>query len=231
MQTQEQSTHEKPAKKNMNKNDRFNWWQATIILVLTLGICLVAGYYISDKYLWKNSDEVKIEERLKYYKMQVEEKPNDVKTRVQLGYSYFLMKDYDEAIKQYKVATSLDKNYYDAYLNLAIVYDNENQINDALEMSTKAVKLAPKDYKGHLLKGRAYRKLKMYKEASTELSEASRLMKGNVDIIYEIGLVAEAQGKIKEAEQIYKEALSYDPLYKAAQKSLERISSKESNDK
>ncbi|WML46918.1 tetratricopeptide repeat protein [Neobacillus sp. PS3-34] len=66
----------------------------------------------------------------------------------------------------------------------------------------------------------------MYKDATKSLEEAARLKPGNTDIIYEVGVVAEAQGKKKEAEKIYKETLSYDPTFKPALKALDRLNSK-----
>lgn len=207
------------------KTDRFKWWQSLILLVGTLAICLSAGYYISEKYLWNQKDD-EIAKQLTYNKRLVEQKPNDPSLRVQLGYTYFLKGDNDNAIKEYKTAKNLDKNFYAAYLNLAIVYDQENRTDDALQMATKAAKLAPQDYKSLLLKARSYRKLKMYKEATTALEQANRFKPGNTDIIYETGLVAEDQGKIKEAEEIYKESLSYDPTFKPAIKALDRLKSK-----
>ncbi|MED1468631.1 tetratricopeptide repeat protein [Bacillus salipaludis] len=209
-------------KKEKEKKDRFSWWQSLIILMLTLAICLGSGYYISSKYLWnKNANE--LNKQIEYFKSEVNKNPNDPKMRVQLGFSYFLKHDYDHAIKEYKTAKDLDINYFDAYLNLSIVYDKENRTDDALQMAIKAVKISPQDYKGQLLKGRSYRKLKMYKEANKALEEAIRLKPGNTDIIYEVGLVAESQGKVKEAEKIYKEVLSYDPTYKPAINRLDRL--------
>ncbi len=209
------------------KKDRFTWWQSTILLVGTLVICLVAGYFISDKFLWDKTDSKQIVEQIKFYKEEVKQNPNDPKSRVQLGYAYFLNKDYDEAIKQYKTAKSLDKNYFDAYLNLSIVYDRQDRKDDALQNAIKAAEISPKDYKGYLMKGKSYRKLKMYKEANEALAEADRLNAGNTDTIYEIGLVAEDQGKKEEAEAIYKEALAYDPLFKPALSALDRLTTKD----
>lgn len=208
------------------KNDRFNWWQSIIVLVLTLGICLTAGYYISSKYIWKDQSALQISERIKYYTQQVEEKPNDPKIRVQLGYTYYLKGDDDNAIKQYQVAKNLDKNNFDAYLNLSIIYDKENRSNEALEMATKAVKISPQDYKGFVMQGRSYRKLKMYDKAVASLQSARKLEPANCDVIYEIGSVAEARGDKKGAESIFKEALSYDPTYKPALTALDKLSSK-----
>ncbi|MEH7112727.1 tetratricopeptide repeat protein [Neobacillus niacini] len=227
MQEKEQLETKEPEKKV--KNDRFTWWQSSLLLVGTLAICLVAGYFISDRFLWDNTDSKQIEEQLKFYKGEVKENPNDPESRVQLGYAYFLDKDYDEAIKQFKTAKSLDKNYFDAYLNLSIVYDRQDRNDDALQNAIKATEISPKDYKGHLMKGKSYRKLKMYKEANEALAEADRLNVGNTDTIYEIGLVAEDQGKKEEAEAIYKEALAYDPLFKPALNALDRLTSKDKN--
>jgi tetratricopeptide (TPR) repeat protein len=219
---------EKAVKPQKEKKDRFAWWQSLIILVVTLAVCLTAGYYVSNKYLW-NSNSDQIAKQLKFYKAEVDSKPNDPKLRVQLGYTYFLKGDIDTAIKQYKMAKTLDKNYYDAYLNLSIAYDKQKLTDDALQMAVKAVKISPLDYKGQLLEGRSYRKLKMYDKATKALEEAIRLKPGNTDIIYEVGLVAENQGKKAEAEKIYKETLTYDPTYKPALTALERLTSKGKN--
>lgn len=226
MQIQEQQTNQEPELEQKRvKSDRFNWWQSLIILVSTLAVCLTAGYIISDKYLW-NKNSTEIAEQLKFYKEEVRENPNDPKSRVQLGYAYFLKGDYDDAIKEYKTAVSLDKNYFDGYLNLSIVYDRQDRTDEALQNAIKATEISPRDYKGHLMKGISYRKLKMYDDANEALAEADRFKPGNTDVIFEIGKVAELQGKKKEAEAIYKEALEYDPLYKPALEALDRLASK-----
>ncbi|MEH7119387.1 tetratricopeptide repeat protein [Neobacillus vireti] len=219
--TQEPSREKAPKM----KKDKFTWWQSLIILAVTLAICISAGYYISDQFLW-NKQADQLDKQLDYYKEQVNEEPNDPKLRVQLGYTYYLKGDDSAAIKEYQTAKSLDKNYFDAYLNLSIVYDKEKRYDDALQMAIKAVKISPRDYKGQLLKGRSYRKLKMYDKATAALQEAYRLKNGNTDVIYEAGLVAEGQGKKKEAEQLFKETLSFDPTYKPALKALDRLNSK-----
>jgi tetratricopeptide (TPR) repeat protein len=218
---QEKQQHED--KKEKNKNKRISWWKSLLILFLTLGVSVSAAYYISDTFLWSKFDMDRVNEQLTYYKNKVEEQPNDPQQRVNLGYTYFLKGKNDEAIKQYKVALDLDKNYYDAYLNLGIVYNDEDRFDEALKMFQKVTDIAPRDYKGHLYKGISYRQLKMYDDAIEVLSQANVLMPGNSQIIYEIGRVAEAQGQSKEAEELYKEALNYDPLFKNALEGLERI--------
>jgi tetratricopeptide (TPR) repeat protein len=229
---QEQTITEesKPTIKNKKqKKDKFSWWQSLLLLFLTLGISVSAAYYISDKYFWSDIDLNRLNEQLAYYKDKVDLSPNEPKYRVELGYTYFLKGDNDSAIKQLKTALDLDPKYYDAFLNLGIVYNDMEQYNDALKMAEKTTEIAPRDYKGHLLKGTVFRKLKLYDNALDTLSLANTLMPGNTDIIYEIGRLSEDQGNQKEAEELYKEALNYDPLYKPALEGLERVATKDTN--
>lgn len=217
------------SKSNKKKIDRFAWWQTLLLLTLTLAISVTAGYYISDKYFWSDVDKNRINQQLEYYQAQVDKEPNNATHRVNLGYTYFLKGKNDDAIKQLKVALDLDKNNFNAYLNLSIVYNDQERFDDAIKSAQKAADISPRDYKGHLQKGIVYRKLKMYDEAIESLQKANELMRGNTDIIYEIGRVAEDQGDNKIAEDLYKEALGYDPLYKPALEGLDRVAAKDSN--
>jgi tetratricopeptide (TPR) repeat protein len=236
MQNQEASINEekeirhepgkKGKKEKKSKKEKFNWWQTLLILFMTLGISVGAGYFISDKYFWSDFDQNQLKKQFEHYKNQVDAQPNDPQHRVNLGYSYFLLGKNEEAIKQFKVALDLDKNFYDAYLNLGIVYLEEERLDEGLKMASKASEIAPRDYKSQLLKGTAYRKLKMYDESLETLSKANELMPGNTDIITELGKVAEDQGDKKNAEELFKEALNYDPLYKPALEGLDRVAAK-----
>lgn len=200
--------------------------QAFLILFVTLIACLVGGYFISEKYLWPNADEQHLLDQLDYYKGLVDKKPNDPENRVNLGYTYFLTGDNDNAVKQLKIASGLDKNYFGAYFNLGLVYISEKRYDEALIQSQKAIDLGPKNFKSHLLAGMSYRNLKMYSQANKSLQKALDLNPTNTDIIAEMGKVYEAQGKYDQAEKLFKQALSYDPLYKPATKELEKIAAK-----
>lgn len=216
---------------NVPKKEKFTWWQTFLFLSLTLVISVGAAYYISDKYFWSKMDLNRVNEQLTYFQSKVDSAPNEPKNYVNLGYTYFLKGDNDQAIKQLKVALDLDKNNYDAYLNLSIVYNDQNELDNALKAAQRCFEINPRDYKGLLQKGSIYRKLKMYKDSLDSLNQANNLMPGNTDIIYEIGRLAEDQGQLKEAAGIYKDALNYDPLYKNALMGLERVTAKDTNKK
>jgi tetratricopeptide (TPR) repeat protein len=211
------------------KKNTINKLPAFLIILATLVVCLVGGYFISEKYLWPSADEQHLKDQLDYYKGLVNNKPNDPENRVNLGYTNYLIGDNEEAIKQLKLAIDLDQKYFGAYFNLGLVYISEKRYNDALTQAQKTVELQPKNFKGLLLSGMAYRNLKMYKESLKSLEEALTLMPANNDIIVEIAKVSEDQGKYDEAEKLYKEALNYDPLFKPASEGLKRIAAKNKN--
>lgn len=209
-----------------SKNEYFTFLQASLLILLTLVIS-AGGWYAAGKYyFWTGLDMRRINQQLEYLQKKVQAEPKNLENRVGLGYTYFLKGDNRQAIKELKQVIEMDKNYYDAYYNLGLVYGNEERLDEALEIFQKAVELAPRDYKAHLQKGIVYRKMKMYKEAIDSLAVANKLVPRNADIIYQIGMVAEAKGDQQTAIGIYKDALSYDPLYREAAEALQRLQKK-----
>lgn len=188
-------------------------------IILTSGIWYGVWYFYSDHML----DQKRIDAQLEYYKKQVEIDPNKVENHINLGYTYFLKKDDDRAVNEFNKVLEINKNFWGAYYNLGLVYDDQNRLDDSLEMFKKATELNPRDGKSFLQLGIAYRKLKMYDNSLSALTRADRLLQGNVEVIYQIGQLAEAEGKKQEAIQIYKDALRFDPLYKDAADALKRL--------
>lgn len=217
-----QETNKETAPK---KKDRFTKLQGFALIIGTLIISLVGGYFISDKYLWEE-ETTRLGQQLEFYKNEVSKLPNDSTNRVNLGYTYHLLENNEDAVKQLLMAIDLDKSNVSAYFNLGLVYSDQERFDDAIKQAKKATELAPRDFKGHLLEGMVYRQLKMYAEALKSLEEADKLMPANTDIIFEIGKVAEDQGKTDDAEKLYKEALNYDPMYKPAAEALEKMAKK-----
>ncbi len=208
------------------RKDYFTVFQTIALILLTLVISTGGWYLVGKYYFWTNQDVKQINKQLEFLQQQVQAKPNDLKMRVALGYTYFLKDNNEKAINEFNKVLATDKKYNDAYYNLGLVYLDEERLDDALEMFGKSVELAPQDYKGYLQKGVVYRKLKMYKEAVASLEKANKMMPGSANIIYEIGCVAEDKGEKNTEITIFKEALSYDPLYKDALEGLKRVNNK-----
>jgi tetratricopeptide (TPR) repeat protein len=208
------------------KKDRFTKLQGILLILGTFVFSLIGGYFICDKFFWNNNNNGRLDQQISYYENKVSKEPNKSDHRVNLGYFYHLKGKNNDAVKQLQIAIDLDKENVGAYFNLGLVYTDEKRYDDALLQSKKVVELAPKDYKGYLLQGMVYRRLKMYKDSLASLEEANKLMEFNTDIIFEMGKVAEDQGKTKDAEELYKKALSFDPLYKPASDALTKLAAK-----
>lgn len=213
-------------KKKKERKDSFTKLQSTLLILLTLILSAAGWYAVGKYYFWTDLDMKRVNGQLEFLKQKVQAEPNNAKTRVELGYTYFLKGKEDQAIQELNQAIILDAKNFDAYYNLGLIVLKEKKYDEALERFQKCVELSPKDYKGHLEKGIAYRNLGMFKEASESLAQANKLLPGSADIIYQIGKVAEDQGQKDAAIEIYKEALSYDPLYKDAINSLDKLNKK-----
>lgn len=205
------------------KQDGFTLLQAVTLVLLTFVVSVV-GWYAAGKYFfWSDLDMQRVQQQLEYLQKKVQAEPKNLENRVALGYTYYLKGENEKAVKELNQVLEIDKNYYNAHYNLGLVYLDEGKLDDALDEFQKCVEISPRDHKGYLNKGITYRKMGMYKEALESLEKANKLAPGSANIIYEIGMVAEAKGDKKTAAGIYKEALSYDPLYKEAAKALKRV--------
>lgn len=205
------------------KKDYFTYLQATLIIVLTLAVCVGSGIGLGKYVFWSDLDTKRIKEQITYLETLSRNEPKKLENRVALAYNYFLIGREDDAIKELNNVLEVDKKYYDAYYNLGLIYIDQKRYDDALEVLQKAVEISPKDYKGYLQEGIALREMNKYKEATAALEKADKLAPKNSDVIYQAGLVAEAQGQKEAAIEIYKEALKYDPLFKDAKEALERL--------
>lgn len=208
---------------NNSSKSKFTVFQTIALLTITLLLSTGGGLAFGHFYIGDSIEMKRVNEQLEYYKERVRINPNSLEDRIVLGYTYYLKGDNNRAVNEFKYVLNQDENYYDAYYNLGLVYLEEEKYNDALSMFNKTVQIAPRDYKGHAQMGVAYRNLKLYDEAIASLDEANRLAPANSDIIYQIGLVAEAVGEYESAAEIYKDALVYDPLFKDALNALDRL--------
>ncbi|MHB1126260.1 MAG: tetratricopeptide repeat protein [Bacillota bacterium] len=212
-----------PTVTGKTKKGNFTIRQSIVMILLTLFLTTGGWYIVGKLFVWVDMDMKRVNEQMEFYKQKVMSEPNNAKARVELGYTYYLKDKNSEAIKEFNQALVIDQNFFDAYYNLGVVLIKEKRYNEALEKLTKAIELSPRDFKGHLQLGIAYRELGMYEEAMESLDKSNKLNPTNADIIYQIGKVAEAQGDKEMAIDIYKEVLTYDPLFKPAIESLERL--------
>lgn len=201
----------------------FTLLQAIAIILVSAIVFSAAGILVGKTFFWKNFEDTRIEQQFAFYKAKVEAEPKDPESRVNLGYTYFLKGNNDEALQQFKIAADLDPKYAGAFYNKGLVYNKEKKYDDALEAFSQAAKLAPRDYKNFLMMGVIYNQQENYKDAITALNRANEENPGSSDVIYQIGIAAEKTGDIEGAKELYQQALDYDPKYQDAKDALARL--------
>lgn len=213
----------KPVIKSGENNPGFTLFQSVFLILLTVIVSVTGWYMVGKYYFWNQLDMKRVGQQVSVLEARVRKQPKNITLRIALGYSYFLNGDNDKAIQQYTEVLKVDKNYFDAYYNLGLVYIDDDNLTEAQKMFDKCIKISPKDYKGYLQKGIVLRNMEKYQQAISILQKADELSPRSSDIIYQIGMVAEAKGDKKIAIEIYNEALRYDPQYKDALEALKRL--------
>ncbi|MDQ0256667.1 tetratricopeptide (TPR) repeat protein [Evansella vedderi] len=201
----------------------FKKWQAALLLGVTLFLSIGGGITFGNMFVDSDLDMRRVKEQLAFYEERMQLDPNNLGHRVAYAYTNYLLGNYSEAIKELNWVINQDPKYFDAHLNIGIIYLEQGRLNEAMFAFRECTKLAPLDYKGFMNLGRVYIELEMYAEALEVLNEANQLSRANTNIIYHIGLVGERTGDYEFAETVYREALQYDPMNNQALDGLTRV--------
>ncbi|WP_183040885.1 rhomboid family intramembrane serine protease [Salipaludibacillus neizhouensis] len=129
-----------------------------VVTIITATILLWIGYQqetdseqISMIYYQVGQEYIEAEnyeKALPYLEMGVSnenqpDKESEANGHFLLSYVMIKLDDYENAEKQLLLAIELIPTFHEAYYNLALVYSENGQINEALEMVEKAVELNP----------------------------------------------------------------------------------------
>jgi tetratricopeptide (TPR) repeat protein len=79
--------------------------------------------------------------------------PNDPRSYLGLGHTYYSQKKFPEAEKSYARAASLSKGDSEPYARLAFTYTELQRLDEALAMARRAVAAQPDNYYGYLAVG------------------------------------------------------------------------------
>lgn len=96
---------------------------------------------------------------------QLHNDPHNGKISNTIGFYYYEMKNYPEAIKYYKKAIELTPDYPLSYNNLGVIYLQTEEYEQAKEYFRKAIALDPVYIKAVCNLGITYFKMKNYSEA------------------------------------------------------------------
>ena len=122
------------------------------------------AYYISgklDSALYEFNKAIKLEKIDSYYNNR--------------GMAENGLKDFNNALSDFRRALELNPDFYDAYINSGIARINLNDYEGAISDFDSAIKLNPTSGMAYYNRGTAYAKINKPLEAEKDLSEAHRL--------------------------------------------------------
>ena len=124
--------------------------------------------------------------------------PNDLQFRYELGFQYYLRKQYNEAIEEFQLAQRNPQRRTRALYYLALCFTQKGQLDIAFEQLQKAA------------------------------SELTLMDETKKDVVYQMGLLADQMGRPDEALAFFKEIYSVDIKYRDISERIETAYQKKS---
>ncbi|MBS4031116.1 MAG: tetratricopeptide repeat protein [Clostridiales bacterium] len=210
-------------KKNRNKEKVAPLYAWTILIVTALVVSSI-GWGIGKLFFWErfNADPFYMQQ-FEALKQRVTADPDNVENLVALGWAYFQMGDYNQALTNYDKAAQLDEKHFPAYYNRGLTYLQVEKYELAIRSFQHATTLSPRDYATRMNLGIAFYKNGQLEKAAESLEIAYSLRPGAIEILLSLGEVYEAQGKNNEALIRYQAALGFDPNNEAVKDAISRL--------
>ncbi len=119
-------------------------------------------------------------------------------------------------ISMFKDAISKDKNFWEAYYNLGIIYFNTDQYDQALGQFNKIIRALPNFDKPYYGRGLIYEKQKKYDQAITDFNKVTEFNPNDPKPYYYLGKISILDKKFTEAKKYLDKCTSINPDYAPA---------------
>jgi len=131
---------------------------------------------------------------------------------INMGKSYWRLKEFDAAILKLKEVLRLDPKYLDALMILGIIYYMELNDLDAAQMYfLKSIKYNPKNQDPYHFLSHIYREKKDYKNCIKMSEKYIEIKPGSAEVWYNMGESYYFLKKYKKALEILEKAAKMDP--------------------
>lgn len=198
-------------------------WLAALVLVLLLAVMGLGGFVLRGIVAGEGRQPDLADEAIEKWRAQVQERPEDLDARVQLGYAYQLAGRYDRALEQYEYVIERSPSDTGALYNRGIVYQRMG-VDDRAEEALWRVLEVQED---HVLAARALGEIYAERGQYRSLLRAVRPVVEEhpeiADLQYLTGLAYENTDQIDWAIARYRLALKYSPGYEKAVEALDRL--------
>ena len=158
------------------------------------------------------------------FKTFADNNPTDAIAQYKYGFHLHSLKRLDEALEYYKKTIALDPKFADAYLNMAVIYKEKNQTNNAISSLQNGLKSSPKNQKlkemlsslnSQTVTSRYQNALNKhnqgkYDEAIKEYLSIIQISEPDADLYINLGAAYQASKKLNDAAGAYIKATQID---------------------
>ena len=154
---------------------------------------------------------VKLYQALQAYAASLQVNSDRPEAMTQLGYYYLVQGRFREAEEAYQQAIKLDQRFGAAYVNLADLYAQQNDEQQALAILEQGLLILPEDPDLYHALGLSLVRARRYDEALPELAKAAELAPqiGRYAYVYAVAL--QSTGNVKQAINALERALQQHP--------------------
>jgi Tfp pilus assembly protein PilF len=164
---------------------------------------------------WKNS------EALLWHTLDITE--NNYLAHRNLGFTYYMKGQMDEALSQFQKAVLLEPDAAEAYDHLGITFFNKGQLDEAIRQFGAALRLDPDYADAHYNLGVLFYQQGRTDQASRQFQETIRLKPDHAEAHQNLGVILGLEGHTEEAIRQFQVALRLKPDYADARKNLDLL--------
>ena len=162
-------------------------------------------------------------DRLVYLKQLVDEGKGTKEIYFHLGNAYYQTGDPKGAITAFGKAIELDPQYFKAMVNMALMYDEQEQYSQAIETLERAAEVDPKspDVWSHM--GNSYYAQGQHAQAMDLYRKALGLDPNAAHALYSIGVAFADAGIFREAVRYWSRVSELDPDSELGKNAAENV--------
>jgi tetratricopeptide (TPR) repeat protein len=168
-----------------------------------------------------------MQEALTHFKKAQEIYPNVFNVAYDIGRVYNALNKPDSALASFQFALTIDTTYATLYSNIADIYFNRGDYNDALIYLKKYVRDAPYEFDGYNKMGYIYYQQKKYAESIAISKLALQKLPGTLDACVNIGRVYMETNNVDSALHYLREANKLSPGNPGVVNSIQQLELKQ----
>jgi tetratricopeptide (TPR) repeat protein len=162
-----------------------------------------AGYMMAQLKLLSARDD---------YQFIIEKDPGNAEAYLGMARTYAVENNHAKAFQYTDEALKRNMKLRDAYVLKGLMFRTENKVDLAISSYQTAVEIDPNYYSGYVALGNLY-EMKQSPLAIDFYNTAIEIDPNGIDALYGKAMIFQNQGKIEEAQVIYRKIVEIEPNY------------------